>query len=312
VAKRKVLNLNAVVAECITSSEVDRIKAYHPEIEIEVNLDKELRNIEGFSLHLSKTLTNLVSNAAESIHGGGKIRIETSNSRIADHEEIEAGEYAVLRISDNGVGITEVEKEKIFEPFFTKKEMGRSGTGLGMTIVWNSVKDHNGYIALDSRKGVGTTFSLYFPVTDKALTLEKVDSSLPMVTGNGESVLVVDDVEEQREIARDVLSRLGYRVTIKASGEEAMAFIEQNETDLVILDMIMEQGMDGLDTYRKILELYPNQKAVLTSGFGETDRLREALRLGGGAYVKKPYLVETIARAVREELSKQPSKRKVG
>jgi signal transduction histidine kinase/ActR/RegA family two-component response regulator len=309
VAKRIVVNLNTVVAECITSPEVDRIKAYSPGIKIKIDLAKKLWNIEGFPVHLSKTLTNLISNAAEAMHGGGNIRIGTSNVSITDHKEIEAGEYCLLRISDEGEGITEVEKEKIFEPFYTKKEMGRSGTGLGMTIVWNTVKDHRGYIVLDSKKGRGTTFSLYFPMTEKALTPEKKAPSLPIVSGKGESVLVVDDVQEQREIAREILTGLGYSVVVKPSGEAALEFIEHNKTDLVILDMIMDPGMDGLDTYRKMLESHPNQKAIIASGYSETDRLKETQKLGAGAYVKKPYLVETIAHAVRGELDRKGTKR---
>jgi signal transduction histidine kinase/ActR/RegA family two-component response regulator len=309
VAKSRVLNLNSVISDCITSPEVARIKAHHPNVDLEINLEEKLRNIEGFQIHLSKTMTNLISNAAEAMRDGGKIRIETSNVSIVEvapeNKKIDPGEYALLRISDEGEGISETDKEKIFEPFYTKKEMGRSGTGLGMTIVWNTVKDHEGHIILNSIKDRGTTFLLYFPVTEKALTNEKAASTFPVRTGRGESILVVDDVDDQREIARDILSRLGYRVITTASGEEAVEVIEQNKTDLVILDMIMDPGMDGLDTYRKMLESHPDQKAIIVSGFSETDRLKEAQKLGAGAYVRKPYLVETITWAVREELDKK-------
>jgi signal transduction histidine kinase/ActR/RegA family two-component response regulator len=316
VARSKVLNLNHIVAGCVSSPEVERIKKYHPKVKIEINLDENLRNIEGFPLHLTKTLTNLISNAAEAMRDGGKIRIETLNVKInkdsVDQKEIDAGEYSLLRISDEGEGVSEEDKEKIFEPFYTKKEMGRSGTGLGMTIVWNTVKDHNGHIILDSMKGRGATFLLYFPMTDKALSKEKEASDLAIRAGKGESILVVDDVKEQREIAREILSRLGYRVITKASGEEALEFIEKNRADLVILDMIMNKGMDGLDTYRKIIQSRPDQKAIIASGYSETDRLKEAQKLGAGAYVKKPYLIETIAYAVREELDKKYPKRMIG
>jgi CheY-like chemotaxis protein len=120
--------------------------------------------------------------------------------------------------------------------------------------------------------------------------------------GEGESVLVVDDVEEQRNIAYMLLNRLGYSVTAVSSGEEAVEFMTHHDAELLILDMIMEPGIDGLETYKKILELKPNQKAIIVSGFSETERVKEAQSLGAGPYVRKPYLMEKIGRAVRAEL----------
>ena len=308
VARTTVLNINNIVAECITSPEIGRLKAYHPKVDIEINLDENLWNIEGFPIHLAKTLTNLVSNAAEAMRDGGEISIETLNMVIAEENPadrgITTGKYSVLKISDEGEGISEDDQEKIFEPFYTKKEMGRSGTGLGMTIVWNTVKDHNGHIILDSVKGKGTTFILYFPMTDKPLPLEKGPVQIPLRNGKSESILIVDDVQDQREIAGEILSGLGYVVITKASGEDALEYIKHNNADLVLIDMIMH-GMDGLDTYRKVLELRPEQKAIIISGFSETERIKEALELGAGAYLKKPYTMEAIALAVRQELNKK-------
>ena len=134
------------------------------------------------------------------------------------------------------------------------------------------------------------------------LTQKKEQPTISVHTGKGESILVVDDVREQRELAAIILSMLGYSVSTSASGEEALEFIKNRPTDLVILDMIMGPGMDGLDTYKKILELHPGQKTIITSGFSETDRVKEAQRLGAGAYVQKPYLMEKVALAVRTEL----------
>ena len=310
VARSIVLNINNIIAECIASPEIERLKAYHPEVNIEINLDENLWNIEGFPIHLSKTLTNLVSNAAEAMRDRGKVIIETSNVSITEEKRgITTGEYSVLKISDEGEGISDDDKEKIFEPFYTKKEMGRSGTGLGMTVVWNTVKDHNGHISIDSIKGKGTTFTLYFPMTDKPLPVEKKDSHIPFQTGKGESILIVDDVKEQRDIAAQILSVLGYSIVTSESGEEALEKIKNSPTDLVVLDMIMKPGMDGLDTYKKIRKLHPDQKTIIISGFSETNRIKEAQKLGVGTYIKKPYLMETIAHAVREELDKDPSER---
>ena len=132
------------------------------------------------------------------------------------------------------------------------------------------------------------------------------DSELPIekYMGKGESVLVVDDVQEQREIASSMLMKLGYSVETVSSGEAAVEYMEQNSADILVLDMIMTPGIDGLETYKRILEIHPGQKAVVASGFSETELVREAQRLGAGAYVKKPYLLKNIGPAIRRELDK--------
>ncbi len=207
--------------------------------------------------------------------------------------------------------------ERIFEPFYTKKVMGRSGTGLGMAVVWGTVKDHKGYIDIKSIEGKarpprlsardggqGTTLTLYFPVTRKELAKDKALVPIDDYMGKGESVLVVDDVEEQREIASRILKKLGYSFTTVSSGEEAVDYLKDNSVDLLILDMIMDPGIDGLETYKRILEFHPKQKAIIASGFSETERVKEAQRLGAGAYLKKPFLLEKIGLAIRAELDK--------
>jgi two-component system, cell cycle sensor histidine kinase and response regulator CckA len=180
--------------------------------------------------------------------------------------------------------------------------MGRSGTGLGLAVVWGTVKDHLGYINVESEEGKGTTFSLYFPVTREDLSPEEVAVSASEYMGNGESILVVDDVEEQRELASTMLTKLNYKVSCVSSGEEAVEYLKQHTVDLVVLDMIMDPGMDGLDTYFRILEIHPHQKAIIASGFSETERVTKAQELGAGAYVKKPYVLEKLGLAVRKEI----------
>jgi two-component system, cell cycle sensor histidine kinase and response regulator CckA len=126
--------------------------------------------------------------------------------------------------------------------------------------------------------------------------------SLANYRGNGETILIVDDVEEQRSIASEILKELGYSVVSASSGEKAVEYLKTNEVDLLILDMIMDPGMDGLDTYKRILERRSGQKAIVASGFSETDRVKEVQRLGAGRYIKKPYLLENLAIAVKDEL----------
>jgi signal transduction histidine kinase/ActR/RegA family two-component response regulator len=308
VAVTEVVNLNQIISDHFKTPEHERLQFFHSGIQFETHLDKELLNIMGSPVHLSKTCMNLLSNAAEAMSDGGSIVITTSNEYIdkpiKGYDHVREGDYVTLTVSDTGTGISPEDMERIFEPFYTKKKMGRSGTGLGMAVVWGTVKDHKGYINVESTKGKGTAFKLYFPVTRKGLVEGKTVSSIQDYMGRGESILVVDDIEEQRDIAAMMLTKLGYSVTTVSSGEEAVEYMMNHSSDLLILDMIMDSDMDGLETYKKIIELYPRQKAIIVSGFSETERVKEAQKLGSGMYVKKPYLFEKIGMAVREELDK--------
>lgn len=308
VAITEVVKLNDIIDEYQISPESGKLKSYHPFVEIETSLEPDLLNILGSPVHLSKTVMNLVSNAAEAMPDGGKIFISTANryidQPIRGYDDVQEGDYVVLTVSDNGIGISSDDINRIFEPFYTKKTMGRSGTGLGMAVVWGTVKDHKGYIEAQGNQGQGTTFTLYFPVTRKELAKDKISLSIDEFKGNGQSVLVVDDVKEQREIASSILSELGYSVTTVSSGEAAVDYMKENTADLVVLDMIMEPGIDGFETYKKITALRPEQKTIIASGFSETDRVRKAQKLGAGKYVKKPYTVEKIGLAVKKELKK--------
>ena len=304
----EVVNLNLIASEYLLSPEHAKLELNHPNVTIEKNLDPDLLNILGSPVHLSKTVMNLVSNAAEAMLDGGTIFLSTENQHIekavSGFDDIDKGDYASLTVKDTGIGISPEDIERIFEPFYTKKTMGRSGTGLGMAVVWGTVKDHRGYIDITSLEGQGTQIVLYFPVTRKVFYPEVEIASIQDLMGNGESILVVDDIESQRQIAAEMLEKLGYRVRTVSSGEEAIEYIENKTTDLLILDMIMEPGIDGLETYRKILKIRPEQKSIIASGYSESIRVKEALQLGAGAYVKKPYLMENIGRAIRAELDR--------
>ena len=275
---------------------------------MQVDLDDNLSNIKGSPVHLFKTIMNLVSNAAEAMPSGGSIRIAAENRYIdkpvGGYDSVKAGDYVVLAISDTGKGISTEEMDRIFEPFYSKKVMGRSGTGLGLAVVWGTVKDHNGYIEVQSSENVGTVFTLYFPATLENVTQQNETTAINRYRGRGESILVVDDVKEQREIAYRFLSILGYSVTVVSSGEEAIEYLQEKKVDLLLLDMIMDPGINGLDTYKRVLELHPRQKAIIASGYSKTDLVYEAQRLGAGQYLKKPYNLEILGTAACTELSK--------
>ncbi len=305
----EVVNLNDIISEYLASPEFGKLKSFHPLVEINTSLDASLLNIAGSPVHLLKTVMNLVSNAAEAMVDGGILHLITENryldQPIKGYDDINEGDYVVLTVSDSGVGIAAEEINRIFEPFYTKKVMGRSGTGLGMAVVWGTVKDHRGYIHVDSELEKGTTFKIYFPITRKEKPENFNTTELNDYRGNGESILVVDDVKEQREIASKILSQLGYAVKTASSGEEAVRLMNKECADLIVLDMIMSPGIDGLDTYQKIVSKHPDQKAILVSGYSETDRVKKAQRLGAGAYVKKPYTIERFGMAVKSELEKE-------
>jgi PAS domain S-box-containing protein len=308
VAASDIVNLNHMVKDYLNSPEYETLQFYHPNVDVEFSLEGDLLPIEASPVHLAKSLMNLISNAAEAMPEGGTIRVSTENryvdTPVSGYDHVTEGDYAVLSVSDSGVGISSKDRERIFEPFYTKKVMGRSGTGLGMAVVWGTVKDLKGYIDVQTEEGEGTTFRLYFPVTRKKAVPETASVSSDAYRGNGESILVVDDVETQREIASVILSHLGYRVRTLSSGEEAIQHLSNHPVDLVVLDMIMAPGMDGLETYKKILTVRPEQKAVVVSGFSQTERVKEAHRLGAGAYLRKPYTTEKLGMVVRQELDR--------
>jgi len=308
VVTTKVVNLNSIISEYLKSPEYENLKISHPNVHVKTDFETNLLNMLGSPVHLSKTVMNLVSNALEAIPDTGEIIISTKNryvdKSINVYDEVKEGDYITLNVSDNGIGIPPHDLERIFEPFYTKKVMGKSGTGLGMAVVWGTVKDHKGYIDVKSTEGQGTAFTLYFPVIRQELPIDESILSLKDIMGKGESILIVDDLKDQREIASELLSKLGYSVVSVSSGEEAIDYMKNNSADLLVMDMIMEPGIDGLDTYKKILEINPGQKAIITSGYSETERVKEAQRLGATSYVKKPYLLEKIGKVVRAELNK--------
>ena len=309
VSVQEVMNLNNLIDDYLSSPENQKMMEYHSDITVETNLQSDLFNIMGSPVHLSKTIMNLVSNAAEAMPNGGTISISTDNCYIDNslrvYDAVDEGDYTTLTVSDTGIGISDKNVERIFEPFYTKKTMGRSGTGLGMAVVWGTVKDHSGYIDVKSKLGEGSTFTLYFPVTRKKLPLAEQSISAEKYKGNGESILIVDDIKEQREIASGMLKKLGYNVITVPSGEEALDYMQENGADLLVLDMIMNPGMDGLETYQKILQFHPEQKAVIASGFSESKKVKKAQSIGAGTYVKKPYSFENIGLAVKGELTKE-------
>ena len=314
VSVSEVVNLNHIISDYLDSPEYERLRQNYPKVKLEVDLAPDLLSVAGSPVHLSKTLMNLVSNAAEAMPQGGIVTIASGNryidQPIKGYDDIEEGDYVTLTISDTGIGIAAANIDRIFEPFYTKKAMGRSGTGLGMAVVWGTVKDHHGYIDVQSTEGIGTVFYIYLPACRQPSPHAPSKTPIEEYRGRGESLLVVDDIKEQRDIAKGILTKLGYRVESVSSGEEAVAYLDKKTVDLIVLDMIMDPGIDGLETYKRIVQIHPGQKAIIASGYSESERVKEAQKLGAGAYVKKPYLIEKVALAIRLELDREKSPQK--
>jgi len=301
------LNLNDLIGDYLHSPELNKLKQFHPTVTVKTSLDKGLLNISGSHIHIRKVVMNLVSNASEAIEGRGNVTISTVNrfvdTALRGYDHINIGEYAVLAVSDDGSGISSDDLERIFEPFYTKKIMGRSGTGLGLAVVWNIVQDHKGYIDVISNAN-GTTFELFFPITREEILGEDLSIPFKDLIGDGEKILIIDDVESQRDISCKMLEIFGYKTKAVSCGEEAVEYLSENTVDLILLDMIMDPGINGRETYERIIKIHPNQKAIIVSGFAETDDVKETQKLGAGKYIKKPLTLEKLGLVIKEELGK--------
>ncbi len=304
-APKKICHLNTLIKSHLTSIEQQAITSQFQEVRVETQLAEDLHNINCSEIHISKALMNLLNNALEAIEKDGVVVVVTSNrlleTPLDEYEHINAGKYVVLSVSDNGPGIPEHTLNKIFEPFYSKKTMGRSGTGLGLAIVWSTVHDHNGYVNVRSNEK-GTTFELYFPATGKQEDEKPAGISMNAYKGHHETILIVDDQENQRFIACNLLKELNYQTSAVASGEEAVAYLQEHKADLVLMDMIMEPGMNGRETYEQILKINPAQKAIIASGFSEDEEVKKIHELGVIQFIKKPYTIAQIGIAVKQAL----------
>ncbi len=299
------LELNELIESYMSSPHIRDVNRQYPNIRIISDLDRHLLPISGSRHHIYKSLVNLVINAAEAIGRKGMITIRTKNVYIEKltHKGPIPGEYSILQVEDNGPGIPDDHRDKIYEPFFTSKKIGKSGTGLGLSIVSGTVEDHKGYLDLETELGQGTSFSMYFPATRKFELFKVEKGEFETYMGNGEQILIVDDIEEQRNIATLILQDLGYNVKSVDSGEKAIEYLQSNDVDLILLDMIMHPGIDGLETYRMLKKLNKDQKAVIVTGHAETKRLRKVQKLGAKFVVKKPYNIYQLASVTKEGLA---------
>lgn len=304
---RQVIDMGDLLLTFLETPEVKDLARRYPQVRLESRLNAPRSRIEGSPFHLQKLLLNLMINGAEAQPRGGLVRIslETLNDFHGStrYDEIPRGDYLLLQVEDKGAGIKPEDLDRIFEPFFTRKAMGRSGTGLGMAIVWGTVQDHGGYIDIRSTPGEGTMVDVFLPLTIRDTTQPAPEKRFSEYQGRGELILVVDDLLTQREINRHLLEKLGYQTREFPSGEAVLKFLRENRADLILLDMIMEGGIDGLETYRRIKKLKPDQKVIILSGYAESERIEAARQLGIETFLKKPCSLETLGTALHNILS---------
>lgn len=255
--------------------------------------------------NMEQVILNLALNARDAMPGGGTLTVSSSSVHFADEKEAahpdgRAGRFAVLTVSDTGTGMDSATAARIFEPFFTTKEFGK-GTGMGMATVYGIVKQHDGWIALTSAPGAGTTFQIYLPATEEAETLADVTSAPRPVEGTGSTVLLVEDDPTVRELAMDVLTHHGFTVIEACDGHRALEIWarEGDRIDLLLTDMAMPGGLSGMDVAERIRASHPKLKVIFSSGysaelFGE--------QFEDSHYLPKPYLAATLAETVQRAL----------
>jgi PAS domain S-box-containing protein len=301
----EISDLNHIIAGYVSTPDFKKLRALHPLVEFDISPSPDLWSCTCSPIHIQKTVMNLVINAFEAIKTQGKVEIATTNIEQTDvtaiADNLKPTSYVAFTVKDSGAGISDEDLKKIFDPFFSKKRLGRSGTGLGLTVAWNTIREHGGTITVKSNSK-GTVFTVLIPATH-ASPLPKIPlSDLSNLQGNGEHILVVDDEEALREIAVKMLEVLCYKASSVGSGEEALAFLRSSLVDLVILDMQMDPGMGGRETYEQIKILHPQQKALITTGFSTSQDVELTLQQGAGSLIKKPYSIIELGQAVRELL----------
>jgi len=294
------ISLNKVIKE--TANTFGRARK---DITIHKNLAKDLPAIEADQGQIEQVMLNLFVNAADAMPEGGELTLKTMNVTHEDMNDTayipNPGDYVFLKVTDTGIGMEEGVRKRIFDPFFTTKEMGR-GTGLGLASAYGIIKNHGGYVDVQSERGVGTTFSIYFPASDqKAHTEMEKDNGITEGTGN---ILIVDDEEMSLDVGAKMLENLGYSVFKAKSGHEAIETYEENKghIDMVILDMVMPH-MPGGEAYDRLKEIDPNARVLLSSGYSVDGQAKEILRRGCAGFIQKPFGMEELGGKTREILA---------
>jgi signal transduction histidine kinase/ActR/RegA family two-component response regulator len=275
-------------------------------IRIHGKYEKDLWAVEVDRGQIQQVLLNLYVNAGQAMPEGGDLNIQTENITLDEQNiklsEITAGKYIKLSVADTGVGMDDATKDKIFDPFFSTRDIGQ-GAGLGLASVYGIVKNHGGFINFYSEKGAGTTFNIYLPASEKEVVDEGIGMKRHKIQYGKGTILLVDDEEMVIEVDQRMLEKIGYRVLIANSGRKALDLYEKqkDKIDLVILDMIMP-GMGGGETFDRIKKMDENVKVMLSSGYSIDGQAKDILERGCVGFIKKPFTLEDLSVKVREAL----------
>jgi len=313
-ARRQILeprniDLNQSVTETLSLLE----KVIGSNIEIKINLTAELALVRADPTQVEQVLMNLCINARDAMPEGGRLIIETSAATFderycAAQSFARPGNYAMLAVTDTGTGMDAATLDRIFEPFFTTKEMGK-GTGLGLATVYGIVRQHGGFLHVYSELNVGTTFRVYLPVTSSSVKAEVLADETGPVRGGSETILIAEDHEGLRELARETLSNLGYDVVLACDGEQAVREFGQHgdRIDLLLLDVVMPK-LNGPDAYARICAERPDVPVIFATGYSADIALLHTAKEQGLTVMQKPYVPRDLARRVRETLDRHPAK----
>lgn len=315
ILERRTINLNDTVVEIIKFLE----RVIGEDVEVKVKTAPTLSAVFADPAQLEQVLMNLCVNARDAMPRGGTLAIETSNIELDEsyclrYPYVQPGRYVQLNVSDNGTGMDAETQARIFEPFFTTKKVGQ-GTGLGLSMVYGIVKQHDGHIHLYSEPGHGTTFSVYLPVDEKAVEKETQAQQLPL-RGGTETILVAEDEEALRKLSKDVLETLGYTVLLAQNGEEAVEMYAANRDriNLLLFDVVMPR-MGGPEAFEQIHEMGGGDVPLIfmTGYSSETVQSRfvkqhKLIDDIGAVVIQKPYSLEGLGRKVREVLDQAQQK----
>ncbi len=294
------VNLNDIIIKSL-----DMFGRTKKEISIQHDLNPDIWNVEADQGQIEQVLLNLFVNAWQAMPGGGKIDVETNNEILdGDYQvshKVTQGKYVKMSVCDSGIGMDEETRQRIFEPFFTTKERGH-GTGLGLASVYGIVKNHGGFITVDSEKGKGSAFTIYLPASSGENKGDVEDTEQKIDRGT-ETILIVDDEEMILDISTALLEELGYSVIKASDGREAMTLFEENRgsIDLVVLDMVMP-GMGGREIFEKIKEIKQDIKVLLSSGYSNDGEPSELMSKGCDGFIQKPFSIATFSQIIREIL----------
>jgi PAS domain S-box-containing protein len=277
-------------------------------IEVKTILAEERLTILADSVQIEQIIMNLASNARDAMPDGGTLtitadRMEMDSDYVTANGYGDPGSYAMLSFTDNGIGMDEEAKSKIFDPFFTTKKVGE-GTGLGLAIVYGIVKQHNGYITIESEKGKGTTFRIYFPLVNEKAEDDAAEVSVP--TGGKETILIAEDEAAVREPLKTSLEIFGYDVIETVDGKDAIEKFKENKerVNLLIFDVIMPK-MNGKEAYDEIRQIKPDIKAIFTSGYTANTLQTKEIVKKGLTFISKPVSPQNLLRKIREVLDRE-------